>query len=65
MIGFHMGRYDQWNIIIHSLLTKVIMHVYKNGWDVPIGEVINCDIEIGNRSDPCAVAVKTATLEPH
>ena len=38
------------------------MHVYKNGWDVPIGEVINCDREIGNRSDPCAVVVKRATL---
>ena len=38
------------------------MHVYKNGWDVPIGEVINRDIEIGNHSDPCAVAVKRATL---
>ena len=57
-----MDQYDQWNIIVHSLLTKVIMHVYKNGWDVPVGEVINCDREISNRSDPCAVAVKRATL---
>ena len=62
LIGFHMGRYDQWNIIVYSLLTRVIMYVYKNGWDVPIREVINSDRESGNRSDPCAVAVKRDTL---
>ena len=59
---FSHGWYDQWNTIVHSLLTKVIMHVYRNGWDVPIGEVINCNREIGNHSDPCAVVVKRATL---
>ena len=36
-------------------------HVYKDEWDAPIGEVLYCEREIGNRSDPCAVAVKRTT----
>ena len=49
----------------HSFtITSVIRgyHIYKDEWDAPIGEVLYCEREIGNRSDPCAVAVKRATL---
>ena len=45
----------------HSFtLSSVIRgyHVYKDNWDAPIGEELYCEREIGNRSDPCAVAVK-------
>ena len=35
--------------------------MYKDNWDAPIGEEFYCEQEIGNRSDPRAVAVKRAT----
>ena len=44
----------------HSFtLSSVIRgyYVYKDNWDAPIGE-LDCEREIGNRSDLCAVAVK-------
>ena len=37
-------------------------HIYKDGWDTPIGEVLYYDREIGSCSDPCVVAVKSASL---
>ena len=39
-------------------------HIHENGWDAPIGKPLYCELEIGNHSDPCAVAVKRATLGP-
>ena len=41
---------------------KVSYHIYKDGWDAPTGEVLYCKWEIGNHSDPCAVAVNVAIL---
>ena len=35
---------------------EVSYHIYKDGWDAPIGEVLYCEQEIRNRSDPCAVS---------
>ena len=37
-------------------------HVYKDGRDAPIEEVLYCEWEIRNRSKPCTVTVKRATL---
>ena len=42
------------------LLHETSYHVYKDGWDAPIKQALYCEEEIGNHSDPCAVAVKRA-----
>ena len=34
-------------------------HIYKGEW----GKVLYCERELGNCIDPCAVALKRATLE--
>ena len=39
------------------------MHVYKDRWDTPIGEVLyTVNKKFGNRRDSCAVVVACATL---
>ena len=48
-----------WNI--HSLLTQNY-HIYKDGWSIPIDQVLYCEQEIGNCRDPCTVVVKSATV---
>ena len=47
--------------LVHSYSRLSCMHI-KNGWDAPIGKILYCEREIGNRIDPHAVAVKRATL---
>ena len=37
-------------------------HIYKEGWNAPVGQVLFCEREIGNCSDPSAVAVKRVAL---
>ena len=54
---FCVCRYDgTFNSVIQGY------HVYKDGWDAPIGGVLYCEQEIGNLSDPCVVAVERAAL---
>ena len=44
----------------YSLLTQVVEVITFIKLNEPIGEILYCDQEIGNCSDPCAVAVKRA-----
>ena len=46
----------------HSFTIDSVIPGYHDGWNAPIDEVLYCEREIGNRSDPCAMAVKRATL---
>ena len=38
-------------------------HVYQSVWEAVNGEVLECSWEIGNRSDPYAVAVTKSSGE--
>ena len=42
-------------------LLETSYHVSKDGWDAPIDLVLYCEQEFGNRSNPCAVAVKRSS----
>lgn len=39
-------------------------HVYQSVWEAVNGEVLECSREIGNRSDPYAVAITKSSGEP-
>ena len=52
-------------MVEHSFTINSVIqgyHIYIDGWDAPIGEVLNCEQVIGNLSDPYAMAVKRATF---
>ena len=40
-----------------------VYHVYQSVWEAVNGEVLECSREIGNRSDPYAVAVTKSSGE--
>ena len=58
LIGFHVCWYDSFTI--NSVIQGY--HIYKDGWDAPLGEVLYCELKKRNCSYHCAVAVKRATV---
>ena len=63
----------KWNYIVEMAVTTCFTfsieamvrgyHVYQSVWEVVNGEVLECSREIGNRSDPYAVAVTKSSGE--